>query len=106
MRVRRGRSGSRLLVYAWHNVEGTYCFPNAPGRGVRQLRRQLELLRRVATVVPLEESLRALAAGDQLPPRAVALSFDDGYRDNLDLAVPLLERLDLPATFFLVPGML
>jgi peptidoglycan/xylan/chitin deacetylase (PgdA/CDA1 family) len=36
----------------------------------------------------------------------VALTFDDGYRDSLDVAVPLLRRLGLPATFFLVPGLL
>jgi len=50
--------------------------------------------------------MEALAAGRRLPRRAVALTFDDGYRDNLDIAVPLLEELRLPATFFLVPGLL
>jgi peptidoglycan/xylan/chitin deacetylase (PgdA/CDA1 family) len=58
------------------------------------------------TVVPLEPSLQALASGQRLPARAVALTFDDGYRDHLDLAVPLLERFGMPATFFLVPGLL
>ena len=95
-----------MLVLGWHNVEGTPCFPSAPGEGLRGFRDQLDWLGRVANVVPLHESLRALAAGRPLPPRAVALTFDDGYRDNLDLAVPELERRGLPATFFLVPGLL
>src|SRR5919204_3246305 len=98
--------GGRLLVLGWHNVEPTWFFPAPPGAGRRGLERQLTFLRRVANVVALPDALRALATGGALPPRAVALTFDDGYRDALQLAVPLLERLGLPATFFLVPGLL
>jgi peptidoglycan/xylan/chitin deacetylase (PgdA/CDA1 family) len=95
-----------LLVFSWHNVEGSWCFPSGPGRGLRGLNQQLRFLRRTTNVVPLAGALRALGAGEPLPPRGVAITFDDGYRDNLELAVPLLERLALPATFFLVPGIL
>jgi peptidoglycan/xylan/chitin deacetylase (PgdA/CDA1 family) len=96
----------RLAVLDWHNIEGTAAFPSAPGEGPRGLKRQLLFLRRFATVVPLEAALNALAKGRPLRPRAVAITFDDGYRDNLHIAVPLLQRLGLPATFFLVPGLL
>ena len=96
----------RLLVLAWHNVEPTWCFPATRGAGTRGLQAQLAFLRRAANVVPLADALAALGRGDPLPPRAVALTFDDGYRDQLHLAVPMLERLGLPATFFLVPGLL
>jgi peptidoglycan/xylan/chitin deacetylase (PgdA/CDA1 family) len=96
----------RLLVLAWHNVDRTWYYPCPPGAGIRGLARQLDRLCRFASIVPLRSALEALGDGRRLPPRAVALTFDDGYRDNLDLAVPLLERLQLPATFFLVPGML
>ncbi len=43
---------------------------------------------------------------ERLEEERVALTFDDGYRDQLELAVPMLDRLGLPATFFLVPGLL
>ena len=97
---------NRLLIFGWHNVEGSWSFPNAPGRGAAQLARQLRLLKRLATVVPLSKALHDLAAGRRLPRRAVAIVFDDGYRDNLEVALPLLAQLELPATFFLVPGIL
>jgi peptidoglycan/xylan/chitin deacetylase (PgdA/CDA1 family) len=97
---------SRLLVLTWHNVDASWSYPCRPGAGADGLARQLRLLARVATIVPLEAALDALTSGRPLPPRAVALTFDDGYRDTLDLAVPMLERLGLPATFFLVPGIL
>lgn len=96
---------THLTIFGWHNVESTWCFP-VSGSGVSGLERQLRMLRRVANVVPLEAGLDALYAGEPLPPRAVALCWDDGYRDNLELAVPILERLELPATFFLVPELL
>ncbi len=96
----------RLIVLGWHNVEGTWAFPSPAGAGVKGLERQLLYLKRIANVVPLEDALRTLHAGQGVAPRAVSLTFDDGYRDNLELAVPLLERFDLPATFFLVPGLL
>ena len=96
----------RLRVFAWHNVEGSWCFPSRPGQGARGIERQLRFLRRVTRVMPLTEAVAALRDGRDLPPRATAITFDDGYRDNLELAVPLLEKLGLPATFFLVPGLL
>ncbi len=95
-----------LLILGWHNVEGTWAFPAEPGSGTRGLRRQLSMLRRVATVVALDAALDDLVSGRPLPPRAVALTFDDGYRDNLDIALPMLQELGLPATFFLIPGVL
>ena len=96
----------RLLVLAWHNVDPTWCFPAPGGAGARGLERQLAFLARRCNVVPLADGLRALDQDDPLPPRAVALTFDDGYRDHLELAAPMLSRLGLPATFFLVPGLL
>jgi peptidoglycan/xylan/chitin deacetylase (PgdA/CDA1 family) len=96
----------RLLVMGWHNVAGTYGFPARVGQAERGFQSQMKALARVATVLPLDEALGRLTTGESLPPRAVAITFDDGYRDNLTLGVPVLERLGLPATFFLVPELL
>src|SRR4051812_23337545 len=99
-------TSSQLLVLCYHNVDPTWSFPARRRAGRLGLERQLRLLKRLATVVPLETAVGALAEGRSLPPRAVALTFDDGYRDNLTVAVPMLQQLELPATFFLVPGLL
>lgn len=54
-------------------------------------------------VMPLGEACRLLAHGE-LPSRAVCVTFDDGYADNERVALPILKRLALTATFFVSTG--
>ncbi len=55
-------------------------------------------------VVGLDDLLAALASGRK-PDRPLAvLTFDDGYRDNRDFALPVLERHGAPATFYVTTG--
>jgi peptidoglycan/xylan/chitin deacetylase (PgdA/CDA1 family) len=54
--------------------------------------------------VTLGELGRRLAEGETVSRRAVALTFDDGYRDNLTLALPILRRFWAPATIFVPSG--
>ncbi len=61
----------------------------------------LELLRRRTSCLPLTDLLARRAAGT-LPGNATAVTFDDGYADNLNAALPLLERHDIPATVFIL----
>ncbi|MFN3860965.1 MAG: polysaccharide deacetylase family protein [Roseateles sp.] len=56
-------------------------------------------------VLPLDQAIQRLADGS-LPARAAALSFDDGYADNHDVALPLLQRHGLPCSFFVATGFL
>lgn len=56
-------------------------------------------------VLQLDEALVRLARGD-LPSRALAITFDDGYADNHDIALPILKRHGLCATFYIATGFL
>jgi peptidoglycan/xylan/chitin deacetylase (PgdA/CDA1 family) len=56
-------------------------------------------------VLPLREAVSLLRRG-QLPRRACCITFDDGYADNLTIALPILEKYQLPATVFVATGYL
>lgn len=56
-------------------------------------------------VLPLDEAVERLRAGS-LPARPLCITFDDGYADNLSVAVPILKRHGLSATFFIATGFL
>ena len=96
------RLTNRAIVLMYHAV-------GAPGERasryivpVRRLSRQLSLLKRLGYhVISLEDFVQAVRRGT-IPKRAVAITFDDGYADNLTLAYPVLRRLGLPATVFAV----
>ncbi len=62
---------------------------------------QLQLFRRFCAVLSLDEIFDRIDRGRRLPPRCVALTFDDGYRDTATIAWPLLQRYRLPATLYL-----
>lgn len=66
---------------------------------------QLQVLQSAFEVLSLDELCTCRAAG-RIPARAVAVTFDDGYYDNLAVARPLLEAADVPATVFLATGFL
>jgi peptidoglycan/xylan/chitin deacetylase (PgdA/CDA1 family) len=67
------------------------------------LAEQLDVLRRHGRVMRLQDMVAAMC-DRALPDRAVAVTFDDGYADNLLSARPLLERYDIPATVFITTG--
>ncbi len=55
-------------------------------------------------VVSLQEIAVAMEQGRDLPPRTVAITFDDGFADSYTAAFPTLSSLAMPATIFVVVG--
>ena len=98
-------SGPRLSVLIFHRVlrEPDPIFPGE--LDARRFERLMSIVARSYKVLPLDEALRLLPQG-RLPPRALAITFDDGYADNHDVAMPVLRRLGLSATIFIATGFL
>jgi peptidoglycan/xylan/chitin deacetylase (PgdA/CDA1 family) len=66
----------------------------------------LQIAKQRFTLISLEEWITRRDAGHALPRRACAITFDDGWLDNYEYALPVLERHQVPATIFVVAEML
>jgi peptidoglycan/xylan/chitin deacetylase (PgdA/CDA1 family) len=99
--MRRRRRHGLILLY--HRIATPPWDPWNMSVSPEHFEQQLALLSRVADVVPLSTLHSRLRAGRGGRP-AVAVTFDDGYADNLHVALPLLERYEIPATVFLATG--
>jgi peptidoglycan/xylan/chitin deacetylase (PgdA/CDA1 family) len=89
------------LVIALHRVRETTTPDDGLTTSVEMFDRYCRFFTRHFRVVPLSELVERLTRGLPLN-RHLAITFDDGYLDNFDCAVPVLERYSLPATFFVV----
>ena len=97
---RRRLNNLQILVYHRVNDEGDLFFPAIP---TDQFARQMEYLSANRLPLCLQEAVQRLRY-NELPERAVVVTFDDGYRDNFLYAYPILQRYGIPATIFLASG--
>lgn len=96
----REKPSSRVVVLCYHSVRTTQLFPFSTPTPTFEA--HLEWLAQNCTVIDFEQVFR--------PPKSkrpvVAITFDDGYLDNVSDALPLLLKYRLPATFFITTGFL
>lgn len=97
------RSRSRPLILMYHRVAAPAIDPWGLAVRPDRFEAHLDLLRRRRTVLSVGEIVKRLQSG-VLPDNAVAITFDDGYADNLVEAQPRLAAHDMPATLFLTAG--
>lgn len=92
--------GSRPVILMYHRVAEPPFDPWGLCVSPDNFRAQMEMLKTHRHVMSVDDLVAALEAGE-VPKFAAAITFDDGYGDNALLAKPVLEELQLPATFFL-----
>jgi peptidoglycan/xylan/chitin deacetylase (PgdA/CDA1 family) len=93
--VAKVQSCGRIIMY--HSILS---------RDAHFLEAQLRYLRRHFLIVSFERAIRSLIAGDLGKRNEIVLTFDDGLRNNATVAYPILRRLEIPATFFVCPGLI
>lgn len=102
-----GRLGAppRALILILHRVLAQADPLNPAAMHARRFRSLMSTVRRVFRPLPLADVVQGLRSGT-LPQRAVCLTFDDGYADNAQVALPILRELGIHATFFIATGYL
>jgi peptidoglycan/xylan/chitin deacetylase (PgdA/CDA1 family) len=88
-----GVTADRLPVFNWCQL------------AVDRFEQQAAFLAAEYHVLPLTDVLERLRTGAALPDRTACITFDDGFRNVLTTAYPILERYRLPATVFLVTSL-
>lgn len=94
--------GNRGVIVAFHRVDDELA-GNPISCTSDEFSEFCRFFRRYFQVVTLESFLDDLEQGQPLGGKLV-ITFDDGYRDNYLTAAPILERLGLPACFFITTG--
>ena len=96
----RGGTSARLTILTYHRVLTT-ADPMLPDEvDVDAFTLHMDSLRRHFCVLALGEALARLKRGT-LPANAVCITFDDGYANNAEVALPVLQEKGLPACFFI-----
>lgn len=96
---------ARLSILMLHRVRPARdeLFPNEMHAAT--FRERMGWVSEWFNVLPLAEAVVRLARG-ALPARALCITFDDGYADNVTVAMPILRERALPATFFIATAFL
>ena len=110
-RHRLGPGQPSLWILMYHRVLPTSdprFAAEEPGMIVTPatFRRHLQELKTLFTLMPLVEWIERSATGKALPPRSCSVTFDDGWLDNYEYALPILEQEQTPATIFAVSHMI
>ncbi|MGH9356282.1 MAG: polysaccharide deacetylase family protein [Terriglobia bacterium] len=94
-------------ILAYHSVqEDPEDYANTIGvnniHSTSVFRSQMELVARKFHPITVDDILLFLTGEKQLPPRSVAVTFDDGYLDNFELVAPVLERYGIRGAFYVM----
>ena len=65
---------------------------------------QMEIVAKEFNVVTLNDVLQFLRNEKEIPKKSVAITFDDGYVGNYEVAAPILDHFGIPATFYMAVG--
>lgn len=97
------RSNYLLPIIMYHSVTPQATRENRISITVKAFERQMRFLKEHNyNVVTLETARDFIKNKNKIPARTVAITFDDGYKDNYTYAFPILKKYNFPATIFII----
>jgi len=100
------KHSSNTVLVVYHSIneyrEDRIRVPNIVTPAVFEA--QIRYFRSTANIITLQKYLEHVDEGKQLLDKSVVITFDDGYKDNLTIAAPILRKYGVPATFFVATG--
>ena len=103
IQLQKKLASSKGLILMYHRVAELEIDPWSLSVTPQNFGEHLEVLQKHYHSLSLLQLVEALKE-NKLPDRTVVITFDDGYADNLYNAKPLLEKYNIPATFFISTG--
>lgn len=102
--LRKKITKSQVAILMYHRVCDKSDNWSLEPFNPQNFERQIEYFCRNCEIVPLEKLAQCFQKGKSLPQKALAITFDDGYKDNYLYAYPILKKYHIPATVFLATG--
>ena len=99
------RGGRRIVVLTYHRVLDEPDPLRSGDVTAAEFESHVRMIAGYFHAMTFGDAATALADGG-FPSNCVAITFDDGYRDNHDTALPILKKYGVPATFFVSTGFL
>ncbi len=97
--------GNKLPILIYHQVVLESDFRRKFDPTIVEFDQQMAWIKRFFNPVNLVDGIKAAKQGE-LPERAIAITFDDGYANNYTSALPILQKHNIPATFFIASDFL
>lgn len=95
-----------LNLHRIGDISSSKLDPNVYSCSTEKLDEHLRYLKKYFSVVSLSDLINLVSEKRRADGRYLLVTFDDGYRDNYELAYPVLKSLEIPAVFFIATGLI
>ncbi|MDP3981345.1 MAG: polysaccharide deacetylase family protein [Chlamydiota bacterium] len=95
-------NNGKYLILMYHGVSSDSITPLSWSQvSINHFIWQMSFLKKHYQIFSLEEVIKKIKTGIELPKNTAVITFDDGFRNNYTIAYPILKQLSIPATIFL-----